>query len=216
METSSDYNRILVVAPHMDDEVLGCGGTIARHTGAGDVVYVSVLCKPAPGRQTSEQVSAVVRTLRLQGVALGEIADQTLDTIPMAKLIDRYRVTLRQLKPQVVYIPFVGDANRDHQLVAQALLVAARPSEPYIEALLAYETPGSTEWGYPQVFRPDTYVDVSKTLHLKVEAFMHYTSEIQPYPSPRSIHAIGNHAHVRGVEAGLEAAEGFMTIYRRY
>ena len=141
-------------------------------------------------------------------------ADQSLDTIPLTDVIEQLLAIVREVRPQIVYCQHGGDVNRDHQLVFQAALVATRPTESSVEAVYAFDTASSTEWGYPRTFVPDTWIDIGSTLETKVEAMACYRSEVRRYPHPRSLQALRDRAHAWGVQACLEAAEVFMTIRR--
>src|SRR5439155_1194359 len=114
-------------------------------------------------------------------------ADQRLDTLSLVDLITPLERVVREVRPAVVYCQFGGDANRDHELLFRAALVATRPIEPYIEAVYAFDTASSTEWGYPRAFVPDTWIDISETLEQKLCAMACYESELREYPHPRSL-----------------------------
>ena len=118
------------------------------------------------------------------------------------------------MQPQVVYGQFGGDVNRDHQLVFQALLVATRPTESFIETVYAFDTASSTEWAYPRTFVPDTWIDIGDTLDTKIRAMACYESELREYPHPRSLEALKYRARAWGAQVCLEAAEVFMTVRR--
>jgi LmbE family N-acetylglucosaminyl deacetylase len=121
---------------------------------------------------------------------------------------------VRDVRPQIVYCQYGGDINVDHQLLFKALLVATRPTEEFIQAVYAFDTASSTEWAYPRTFVPDTWVDISATLQKKLKAMACYTSELRPYPHPRSLEALENRAKAWGNQSCLAAAEVFMTIRR--
>jgi LmbE family N-acetylglucosaminyl deacetylase len=212
--------RILVIAAHPDDELLGCGGTVARHARAGDCVTSVIVCEGESLRygaegvgQRSNMLSAANR-LGVQDVRLLGFPDQRLDTINLTEIIGRLEPIVREVRPEIVYGQFGGDVNRDHHLVFQALLVATRPTEDFIELIYAFDTASSTEWAYPRTFVPDTWVDITATLDAKVEAMACYESELREYPHPRSLKALRYRAHSWGAQACLEAAEVFMTVRR--
>ena len=211
---------ILVIAAHPDDEVLGCGGTIALHTQAGDHVTVAIVCEGESLRYGTEGVgqrSHIQRSAQMLGVEdirLLGFPDQRLDIITLTDLITPLERIVREAHPQVVYGQYGGDVNRDHYLLFQALLVATRPTEGYIEAVYAFDTASSTEWAYPRTFVPDTWVDIASTLAVKLEAMACYTSEVRDYPHPRSLKALEHRARAWGTQNCLEAAEVFMTVRR--
>jgi LmbE family N-acetylglucosaminyl deacetylase len=193
----------------MDDEVLGCGGALSRHSAHHDEIVLWVLTEPAVGRQTREQCTQVQQLLGIRELVLGSYTDQTLDRLPQSELIDSARAVLRSVRPAVVYVPWIDDPNMDHQAVAKALRVAARPGEEYLQSVLEYELPGSFK------MVPDLYVSIRDTLARKHQAFQVYHTEVQHSPKPRSPWAIQVHAHARGIEVGVESAEAFKTVYRR-
>jgi LmbE family N-acetylglucosaminyl deacetylase len=211
---------VLVIAAHPDDELLGCGGTLALHTRAGDEVTAVVACEGESlrygpgGAGQVEHMRRAARTLGLvESRPLG-FPDQRLDTQSLLDLIVPLERTVRELRPAVVYCQFGGDANQDHALLFRAALVATRPLEPFIEAVYAFDTASSTEWGYPRSFVPDTWVDISTTLEQKIAAMACYESEVRPYPHPRSLDALRHRARAWGNQCCMDAAEVFMTVRR--
>ncbi|HYW27126.1 MAG TPA: PIG-L deacetylase family protein [Terriglobales bacterium] len=211
---------VLVIAAHPDDELLGCGGTVALHALAGDRVTCVIVCEGESLRYGPDGVGqrshmgCAARRLGVHDVRLLGFPDQRLDTICQLDVIQRIEEVVRDVRPRTVYCQHGGDVNRDHQLVFQAALVATRPTESSVEAVYAFDTASSTEWGYPRTFVPDTWIDIGSTLETKVEAMACYRSEVRRYPHPRSLQALRDRAHAWGVQACLEAAEVFMTIRR--
>ncbi len=212
--------RVLVVAAHPDDELLGCGGTVALHARAQDAVTSVIVCEGESLRYGPDGVGQAEHTRRaaeLLGVSDVRtlcFPDQRLDTLTLTDIITPLEHVVREVRPQVVYGQFGGDINRDHQLVFQALLVATRPVEECIEAVYAFDTASSTEWGYPRSFVPDTWVDISRTLDRKLAAMACYESEVRAYPHPRSLDALAHRARAWGNQHCLDAAEVFMTVRR--
>ena len=119
---------------------------------------------------------------------------------------------VRKFQPNLVYCQYGGDVNRDHELLFKALLVATRPTEQCIRAIYAFDTASSTEWAFPRTFVPDTWVDISSTLEVKLEAMACYRSELREYPHPRSLDALRYKAKAWGNQVCLDAAEVFMTV----
>jgi len=212
--------RVLVIAAHPDDELLGCGGTIALHVCAGDAVTTVIACEGESlryGPQGVGQRDHTRRAATLLGVTdvreLG-FRDQRLDTHSLTEIITPLELVVREIRPQIVYCQFGGDINRDHEILFKALLVATRPVEDSIEAVYAFDTASSTEWAYPRSFVPDTWVDISSTLEQKLAAMACYESEVRPYPHPRSLDALRHRAHAWGNQHCVDAAEVFMTVRR--
>jgi LmbE family N-acetylglucosaminyl deacetylase len=212
--------RVLVIAAHPDDEVLGCGGTVALHTRAGDAVTVIIACEGESlrygedGVGQSDDIRQAAALLGVKDVRPLGMPDQRLDTITLTEVIQPLVEVVREIAPEIVYCQYGGDVNRDHQLLFQAVLVATRPTESSIRAVYAFDTASSTEWAFPRSFVPDTWVDISSTLEAKVAAMACYASETRPYPHPRSLEAIRHRARAWGNQCLLEAAEVFMTVRR--
>ena len=213
-------DRILVIAAHPDDELLGCGGTIALHTRAGDHVTAAVACEGESlhyGEDTQEQrthIEAAARALGTEQTRLLGFPDQKLDKITLTEIITPLEILVREVRPKTIYCQHGGDINRDHELLFKALLVATRPTETFIESIYAFDTASSTEWAFPRTFIPDTWVDISSTLHVKLEAMNCYKRELREYPHPRSLQALEFRAKAWGNQTCLEAAEVFMTVRR--
>lgn len=212
--------RVLVIAAHPDDELLGCGGTVALHARAGDEVTAVIACEGESlrygpgGVGQAEHMRRAAQTLGLKESRPLGFPDQRLDTRSLLDLIAPLETVVRELRPAVVYCQFGGDANRDHELLFRAALVATRPLEPFIEAVYAFDTASSTEWGYPRSFVPDTWVDITETLEQKLSAMACYESEVRPYPHPRSLDALRHRARAWGNQCCMDAAEVFMTVRR--
>ena len=212
--------RVLVIAAHPDDELLGCGGTVALHTKAGDEVTSVIVCEGESlryGQNGVGQAEHIRRAAAALGVCdvrpLG-FADQRLDTLPLTEIISPLDAIVKAVQPQIVYCQWGGDINRDHQLLFQAVLVATRPTACWVRAVYAFDTASSTEWAYPRTFTADTWVDISATLGAKLEAMACYESELRDYPHPRSLKALEHRARAFGNQVCLDAAEVFMTVRR--
>lgn len=212
--------RVLAIAAHPDDEVLGCGGTLALHARAGDEVTVIIACEGEPmryGPSAVGQPDPSRRAAEVLGLAecrqLG-FPDQRLDTLALLELITPLEHAVREVRPSVVYCQFGSDGNRDHELLFRAALVATRPLEACIEGVYVFDTASSTEWGYPRAFVPDTWVDISETLEQKLNAMACYERGVRPYPHPRSLDALRHRGRAWGNQCLMDAAEVFMTVRR--
>ena len=213
--------RVLVIAAHPDDEILGCGGTVALHTSQGDRVRAIVACEGESHRYAqsggvgqAEHMKRAHRVLAIEKVHMLAFPDQKLDTFTLCDLITPIENVVRDFRPSIVYCQHGGDINRDHELLFKAILVATRPVEPYIEAVYAFDTASSTEWACPRAFVPDTWVDITSTLETKLTAMACYESELRPYPHPRSLDGLRYRAHAWGNQCCIDAAEVFMTVRR--
>jgi len=213
-------NRVLVVAAHPDDELLGCGGTIALHTRAGDAVTTLIACEGESLRYGQEgvgqgaHIKSAARMLGVEDTRLLKFSDQRLDTHTLTDIIGPLEKIVREVRPTTIYCQHGGDINRDHQLLFKALLVATRPTVQYIQSIYAFDTASSTEWAYPRTFIPDTWVDITNTLAVKLEAMACYKSELRDYPHPRSLQGLEYRAKTWGNQSCLDAAEVFMTVRR--
>jgi LmbE family N-acetylglucosaminyl deacetylase len=216
-------NRILVVAPHPDDEVLGCGGTIARHVAQNDEIHVVVITRGAEELYAPEAVEIGREELRksqkLLNVSSTHFLDfpaPKLDTVDSYKLASAINNLIQSIMPNTLYIPHRGDIHIDHQAVYQAALVAARPiNHCSVKQILAYETLSETEWAPPTVdaaFIPTVFVDITHYLDDKLQAMACYQSQLKQPPHPRSLQSIEALARLRGATVGLPAAEAFMLV----
>ena len=217
--------RVLSVAAHPDDEVLGAGATLARHAADGDEVHILVICEGITMRYDDVRRGEVLAQARRVADIIGAadirhagLPDQGLDTLSLVEVIAPIEAAVDDLRPDVVYTHFAGDVNRDHQLIAEAVTVACRPyAAPSVAQLLMFETPSATEWSHglgPQ-FVPNLFVDVTAHLERKIEAFAVYEAEVREWPHPRSLVALRDRARHWGSIANLEAAEPFVLVRAR-
>lgn len=212
-------SRVLVIAAHPDDELLGCGGTVALHARAGDEVTSVIACEGESlryptGVGQAEHMRLAATTLGVRDVRQLGFPDQRLDTRTLTDIITPLEDAIREVQPDIVYCQFGGDVNRDHQVLFQAILVATRPTVSSLRAVYAFDTASSTEWAFPRAFTPDTWVDISTTLDTKLAAMSCYESEIREYPHPRSLGALRHRAKAWGNQHCLDSAEVFMTVRR--
>ena len=216
--------KVLVVAPHPDDEVLGVGGTILRLSGEGHEVVVAIATKGWSPLYPEEQVTQVRSESRTAAGVLGvrdvvflDLPVTRLHALPEAELNKVFVDLMAEIRPQWVFVPFGGDRHEDHRQVFDACMVALRPvvGGNSAKMVLAYETVSETHWAAPGVegaFEPQYYVDISGHLPGKCEAMRHYASQMRPAPDARSIEAITALATWRGSIVGRAAAEAFMVV----
>ncbi|MDB4420607.1 PIG-L family deacetylase, partial [Akkermansiaceae bacterium] len=177
--------KVLVIAAHPDDELLGCGGAIALHTKNGDEVTSIVVCEGDSLRyddissKHQNQIFQAAEVLGVKDVRSLRFSDQKLETVILTDLIQPILDIIREIEPQIVYCQYGGDVNRDHKILFEAILVATRPTEMFIETVYAFDTASSTEWGFPRAFIPDTWVDISSTLDIKLAAMEKYETELR-------------------------------------
>ena len=213
----------LVVAPHPDDDILGCGGVMACHAANGDSVHVVVVTRGASDMRPAELVEQNRRQLQeahgVLGVTEARFLDfpaAKLDTVPGHEVADGIGRCIREIQPSVVYLPHGGDIHADHQAVYLATLVAARPINGCsVKKLLTYETLSETEWGSPRAesaFIPTVFVDVGKYLETKLDAMSRMSMQLKEAPHPRSLQGIESLARLRGATVGFSAAEAFSLV----
>jgi len=211
--------KILVIATHPDDEI-NCGGAVALHTKAGDKVTTIVVCEGESlryggvGEIQGAEMKKAAGIFGVKDVRYLKFPDQKLEKYLLTDIIDPILKIVREVKPEIVYMQYGGDINRDHRIVAEAAMVATRPTEKFIKEVYAFYTASSTEWAYPRHFIPDTWIDISKTIDKKLKAMSCYKSEQRDYPHPRSLEAMRNSAKVFGNQVCMEYAEVYMTIRR--
>lgn len=217
--------RMLVIAAHPDDEVLGCGGYIARYSEQNEV-FTAIVTEGCSAQYKGRDVKEIIkqkkksafeagRLLGVKRVVFGDFPDMKLDTVSHVDLNRFLSNTIQKVRPDLILTHHPGDVNLDHRLVFQSTMVAARPIEGRTPDLLLYETPSATEWqSYDNktAFIPNVFIDISDTLGLKIEALKCYDVELRSYPHPRSEEGLRAYASFRGLAAGLEAAEGYRML----
>lgn len=222
--------NILVVAAHPDDEVLGCGGSIAKWAKAGHAVQVVILAEGATSRDSVRDresrvfelsclKSAAYRAGDILGAVLVHVMDMpdnrmdSLDRLDVIKAIER---EVERVKPEMVVTHHAGDVNIDHQITHEAVVTACRPQPGnIIKTLLAFEVPSSTEWQVPgsaPMFNPNYFVDITIEMGLKMQALEEYVSEMREWPHSRSLNAVEHLARWRGASVGSDAAEAFQLL----
>lgn len=216
--------KILIVAAHPDDEVLGCGGTIARHASEGDEVYVVFMADGVNARIDSEPKSverrneAAENAARLLGITelhfLG-LPDNRLDGLPLLDIVQPLESHIRAIQPEVIYTHHHGDLNVDHRLTHQAVMTACRPQPGLcVKEIYAFEVLSSTEWQTPgyRPFEANVYVDVGGYINAKRAALVSYDEEMREEPHSRSIENAIRQAQLRGNAVGLDYAEAFVLL----
>lgn len=215
--------RVLVVAPHPDDEVLGPGGTIAKLAAQGADVGVVIMTRTGPplfGPDVVEtgrrEARAAHRVLGVKETRFLSFPAAGLDTVPHWEVNAALSEVFRELEPSVVFVPFAGDVHLDHQLAFLSTVVCSRPTTPTApRSIYAYETLSETNWNAPYLtpgFLPNVFVDISEHLETKLEAMGQYASQIKPFPHERSLESLRALATLRGSTVGCRAAEGFVLL----
>jgi LmbE family N-acetylglucosaminyl deacetylase len=216
-------DSILVIGAHPDDEVLGPGGTIAKHAAAGDKINILIITEGTTQQyddknlinKKKEEAKACAEVLGAASIRFGELPDMQLKNERHTKINEIIEHSCKEIEPDIVYTHSRREVNRDHIEVHDSTLVATRPGSG-VTMVLAYETPSSTEYT-PSTdgFSPSLFVDIRDYLDKKIEAFQKYETEIREFPHPRSPEALRARAKSHGTASGAAAAEAF-DIIRAY
>ena len=220
----------LIIAAHPDDEVLGCGGSMAKWAKIGHEVHVLIMAEGATSRDKyrdrkfrkdelsmlAQSANQVVNILGIKSVELMDYPDNRMDSVDLLDVVKSIEERIEKIEPEIVITHHIGDLNIDHQITHQAVITACRPKpEQTVKQILSFEIPSATDWqsstmGNP--FIPNWFEDVSDTLELKIKALEAYKSEMRDWPHTRSIKAVEYLAKWRGASVGCDAAEVFMLI----
>lgn len=217
---------VLCVVAHPDDEVLGIGGTLARHVEAGDDVHVCILSDGVTSRydETDAGVQEEIRQRRdrartacnhlgVESISLHEFPDNKFDTVPLLDLVQTVESEIEDQAPGIVYTHHYGDLNIDHELTCRTVVTATRPfADATVRRVLACETLSASEWAVPKpdnAFQPTSFVSIGDHLDEKIAALECYQDELREPPHPRTVETIRQNAAVWGTKAGVTAAEPF-------
>ena len=220
---------VLVVAAHPDDEVLGCGATMAKATAAGIPVHVAILGEGATSRVSdrasgdTEDVAALVESAQAAGKVMGVdsvtvlgLPDNRFDSVDLLDVVKLVEAEIEEHRPSIVYTQHGGDVNVDHRCTYQAVLAATRPVPGHpVQEVLAFPVGSSTDWAFQRNaprFTPTVFVDVTDTIDTKVDAMACYPDEMRPFPHPRSPEALRATAAHWGSAVGVAAAEPFEPV----
>lgn len=220
-------STVLVIAPHPDDETLGCGGTLLRHVAQGDDVHwlIATTVTEEAGF-TAERVDSREREIETVADRYGftrthrlDLPTTRLDAVPMATLVGAMGDVFKSVEPEVVYMPYRHDVHTDHAAVFDASVACTKWFRyPSVRRVLVYETLSESDFVLnPDIagFRPNVFVDITEHVDEKVEIMRVFASEMAPYPFPRSERAMRALADVRGTAAGYDAAEAFILLRER-
>lgn len=219
--------KILIVAAHPDDEVLGCFGTVARLIQEGYEAYTLILGEGKTSRDEErqvenkkEEIAALNNEILNANNAIGikkvfveSFPDNRFDSVDLLDIIKVISKVKDEVKPDIIFTHYEHDLNIDHQITYKAVVTATRPmQDECVKEIYSFEILSSTEWNYPVSFSPDTYYDISYTLDLKLKAMEKYISELCKYPHPRSLEGIKLNAKYRGMRVGKIAVEAFKSV----
>ena len=216
----------LIIAAHPDDEVLGCGGTIAKLASEGVLVNVAFLADGVFSRESGQKDQRIelkdrrtaaqqaCNILGVKSVSFGDFPDNKMDVSPLLDIVKAVEELISKHQPDTLFTHHCGDVNIDHRRIHEAVVAACRPQNGHpVKKILTFEVASSTEWQLPYSapsFLPNYFVDISSTSDKKLAALDLYVKELRPWPHPRSRRAVEHLAHWRGATIGVEAAEAFM------
>lgn len=217
--------KILVIAAHPDDEVLGCGGTLALLADQGAQIHVAFLADGVFSRGTASGRDAELAARRaaaqkacnvlgVRSVSFGDFPDNRMDSVALLDIVKFIEALIAEYCPDTVFTHHAGDVNVDHRRIHEAVVTACRPQRGHpVRTLLFFEVPSSTEWQPPGsgvVFVPNWFIDISNTLERKLMALDAYAAELRAWPHPRSRQGVEHLARWRGATVGADAAEAFI------
>ncbi len=222
--------KILIVAAHPDDEVLGCGATIAKLARQGHEAYTLILGEGKTSRQPDCKAASLRREINglkketekangllgVKKVFWSSFPDNRFDSVSLLDIVKEIEKIKERIRPEIIFTHHAGCLNIDHEITFRAVLTAARPTKSEtVKDIYSFEVPSSTEWNsYSKetAFIPNVFSDVDDTIDIKIRAMAEYKSELREYPHPRSLQHIKEIAKVNGTKAGLEYSENFVLI----
>ncbi len=222
--------KILIIAAHPDDEVLGCGGTIAKLVKNGYEAYTLILGEGKTSRVLSRKGTSLAEELKglkkeaekansiigVKQVFCSDFPDNRFDSTDLLDIVKHIEKVKNKIRPEIIFTHHAGDLNIDHQITFKAVLTATRPiREETVKDIYSFEVPSSTEWNsYSKetVFVPNVFSNISETIDIKIKAMKEYKSEVKAYPHPRSLQHIKELARVNGTKVGLSYSENFALV----
>jgi|TARA_Y100000294_G_C8553601_1_gene336357 LmbE family N-acetylglucosaminyl deacetylase len=218
--------KILVIAPHPDDETIGCGGTLLRHKSKGDLISCILTTKLKPNKvwnketvfKKEKEIEKVKKIYKFKFFERLDFLPRELDNLPLSLIISKISNLLDKIKPEIIYIPYIYDVHTDHQIISKAAISSTKWFRSnYIKKIYMYETLSETNFNFSQEFsfQPNVFIDISKFLKKKLEIFRCYKTEFKKHPFPRSEEAIKALATLRGSQSGFKAAESFKLIFNK-
>lgn len=219
--------KVLVVVAHADDEVIGCGGTLAKFAATGHDIRLIILADGESARADGGNLIEKIRfrkeaclqaskAIGIQDVVFFDFPDNRLDALPLLDIVIEIEKYSQKFLPDVVFTHHGGDLNIDHRIAFKACMTVFRPMPGQsVKKIITFEVLSSTEWQspyHPSAFNPNWFVNINSTYHQKVKSLEFYKDEMREFPHPRSLAALRNLAEYRGAMIGCELAEAFMLI----
>ena len=219
--------KILIIAAHPDDEVLGCFGAVARMVKEGDEAYTLILGEGKTSRDErrsvenkkaelnvlNREIEKANSVINIKKTFIENFPDNRFDSVDLLDIVKAILKVKEEVKPDIIFTHYENDLNIDHQITYQAVVTATRPMEDEsVKEIYSFEVLSSTEWNYPLSFSPDLFFDISETIKLKKEAMKQYDSELCQFPHPRSIEGIELNAKYHGMRVGKTHVEAFKTV----
>ena len=218
--------RVLAIAPHPDDETLGCGGALFKHKVEGDDIYwLIITCisqedgwQEKVVKKRDNEIDKVAEKYGFSDVFNLRLPTTKIDMLPISDMVEQISKVYKKVKPDIIYMPFACDVHTDHQIIAKALQSTFKWFRyPHIKKVYMYETPSETDFNFVEnmVFRPNVFVNISQFIDDKIEAMKIYDGEMGAFPFPRSEKVLRALATLRGGQSGFESAEAFELVYER-
>lgn len=216
--------NVIVITPHPDDETFGCGGTLLSLKDKGysinwfiiTSIYAEYGFSVERINSRNNEIKNVEKKYEFENVIQLGIPTTKVDEMPKGELIAKISETFNNIRPNIIFIPFINDVHTDHKMISEAVISCTKWFRyPFIEKVLYYETLSETDFNMDpsvRMFNPNVYFDISLYLDKKVEIMNLYESELSEFPFPRSEKAVRSLAYLRGTQCGANAAEAFQLL----